>query len=492
MNVQIEKKPLSIDLQMDVLAIGTEESERLTAQSPLHKAYAALFTEESLERWRKTKAIEKVHTFANTGVKSLYFTMPSSKQQTRLALKKAFGKLIKLWVTEERSSVGIALDTYATTSRSIVEVADIFAEALELASYKLPSYKASSSVYKGIENVMIITDAPKEDVQKAIQKGKAYGAGTCFARQLVNLPANELTATALAEQALTLADTYSFEATILEKADMERLGMGALLAVNQGSVEPPKMIVLSYKGDPSSDDTVALIGKGITFDTGGYSIKTKDGLVGMKADMGGAGAVLGAMQVIGELQPKKNVLCVIPSTDNMISASAFKPDDVVRAMNGMTIEIKNTDAEGRLALADAVAYSVSKGATEIIDVATLTGGVTVALGDTTTGAMTNNEELYKEVEQAAKTCDEPIWLLPSFDTYKERVRSSDIADLNNSPGRLAHPIMGGLFVGEFTSGKPWVHLDIAGTATTSSAHALGPKGATGVMVRTLANFICNA
>lgn len=209
----------------------------------------------------------------------------------------------------------------------------------------------------------------------------------------------------------------------------------------------------------------------------------------MKGDMGGAAAVLGAMETIGQVKPKKNVLAVIPSSDNMISGDAFKPDDVITSMSGKTIEVLNTDAEGRLALADGVTYAQERGASRVINVATLTGGVVTALGSWMTGAMTNEESFYKDIEQAGKEVGEPIWLLPYNEDYKAQVKKSDIADLNNSPTRKAHAIMGGAFVGAFVEKVPWVHLDIAGTAMSESAHELGPKGPTGVMAKTLAGYI---
>ncbi len=265
--------------------------------------------------------------------------------------------------------------------------------------------------------------------------------------------------------------------------------MGALLAVNQGSVEPPKMIILKYQGKEEWTEVIGLVGKGITFDTGGYSIKSKDGIVGMKTDMGGAAAVLGAMEIIGELKPEQNVVAVIPSTDNMISGAALKPDDVITSMSGKTIEVLNTDAEGRLVLADAVTYALHHGANYLVDVATLTGGVIIALGNDTTGALTNNERFFEQVLEASNEAGEQMWRLPIFPKDKERIRSSKIADLNNSPGREGHMIMGGAFIGEFAENTPWVHLDIAGTATTNKDYDLGPAGATGVMVRTLALLV---
>jgi len=319
--------------------------------------------------------------------------------------------------------------------------------------------------------------------------GSVFGQSVNEARTLVNMPANILTATAMGEYARELGETYGFETDILGKAELEELGMGAILAVNQGSVEEPRLIVLKYKATEGFEDPLALVGKGITFDTGGYSIKPKDGIVGMKGDMGGAAAVLGAMRIIGELQPKQNVIAVIASTDNMISGNAFKPDDVITSMSGKTIEILNTDAEGRLVLADSVSYAKQLGATRIVDVATLTGGVIVALGKDKTGALTNDEAFFETFLEASMESGEFVWRLPLTESDKKRIRKSNVADLNNSPGRDGHMIFGGGFVGEFAGDTPWIHLDIAGTSDADGPHDLGPKGGTGAMVRTLAMLI---
>lgn len=298
-----------------------------------------------------------------------------------------------------------------------------------------------------------------------------------------------LTATDLANFAENIANENDLEIEVLGKEEIEELGMGALLAVNQGSDEPPRFIVMKYQGKDAWENPTALVGKGITFDTGGYSLKPKDGIVGMKMDMGGAAAVVGAMEIIGKTKPKENVMGIIAATDNMISGKAFKPDDVIVSMSGKTIEIRNTDAEGRLALADAVAYARKEGAAKIVDIATLTGGVIVALGDKVTGALTNNDEWYEEIKTASEKMDEPVWAFPYMDHFREEVRTSHIADLNNSPGRKAQSILAAAFVGEFAEDTPWVHLDIAGTAVSDSAYDLGPKGSTGVMARTLAKAV---
>nr|WP_304215982.1 leucyl aminopeptidase [Fredinandcohnia onubensis] len=435
--------------------------------------------------------VSKVHTLGKAPIKRVYFLgLGKEEKQTLESLREAFGKAVKTISEAKVESFAVGLDSFVTKELDALDVAHAFGEALALSTYKFADYKQKSNApEKKIEEVVVYSSGDAEEIQASLTVGYAYGQGTNSARTLVNLPGNMLTATDLANYAAELGKKYGFEVEILEKEDMEKLGMGALLAVNKGSVEPPKMIVLKYQGKEAWEDVIALVGKGITFDTGGYSIKPKDGIVGMKSDMGGAAAVLGAMEIIGELRPEKNVVAVIPSTDNMISGDAFKPDDVVTSMNGKTIEILNTDAEGRLALADGITYAKFHGASYLVDVATLTGGVIVALGNDITGAMTNNEAFFEEVLEASIEAGEPIWRLPITENHKKRVRKSQVADLNNSPGRDGHAIFAGTFIGEFAEDTPWVHLDIAGTATTTSAHNLGPAGATGVMVRTLATLV---
>ncbi|WP_449537423.1 leucyl aminopeptidase [Ferdinandcohnia sp. Marseille-Q9671] len=439
----------------------------------------------------KENKVSKVHTLGKIPVKRLYFVGLGREDKLSFeSLREALGKAIKSIADAKVESFSIGLDSFVTDGVDVYDVAHAFGEALALSTYKFADYKQKSNEpEKKIEGAVVYTENNTEEVEASLEVGYAYGKGTNSARTLVNLPGNMLTATDLANYAVELAKKYEFEVEILEKEDMEKLGMGALLAVNKGSAEPPKMIVLKYQGKDEWKDVIGLVGKGITFDTGGYSIKPKDGIVGMKSDMGGAAAVLGAMEVIGELRPDKNVVAVIPSTDNMISGDAFKPDDVVTSMNGKTIEILNTDAEGRLALADGVSYAKHHGASYLVDVATLTGGVIVALGNDITGAMTNNEALFEQVLEASVEAGEPIWRLPITENHKKRVRKSQVADLNNSPGRDGHAIFAGTFIGEFAEETPWVHLDIAGTATTTSAHNLGPAGGTGVMVRTLATLV---
>lgn len=439
----------------------------------------------------KRKMITKIHTLGKLSIKRIYFVGLGNKEELTFELvREIFGKTFKAIKEANLESVSISLDTFCTKNLTTFDLAHALGEAFPLATYKFADYKQKQNTQdKEITSIMVYSQTEADELKASLVVGYTYGKATNSARTLVNLPGNMLTAGGLADYARELAEKYCFEIEILEKEEMQKLGMGALLAVNQGSVEPPKMIVLKYQGKEKWNHVIGLVGKGITFDTGGYSIKTKDGLVGMKSDMGGAAAVLGAMEIIGELRPEQNVVAVIPSTDNMISGSAFKPDDVIKSMSGKTIEVLNTDAEGRLALADGLTYAKHLGANYLIDVATLTGGIVVALGHHTTGAMTNNEEFFEQVLEASLEAGEPIWRLPIYNRDKERVRNSKVADLNNSPGRDGHAIMAGTFVGEFAEDTPWVHLDIAGTAGPNKNFDLGPDGATGVMVRTLATLV---
>ncbi|RLQ85158.1 leucyl aminopeptidase [Planomicrobium sp. Y74] len=405
-------------------------------------------------------------------------------------IRAAFGLAGKELVKKKIKHAAIYLDSFQNDEVGAEDAAYLAAEGISMGMYSFADYKTSSNEAEiELEDLTILSEENSEDIEAAARIGQVFGESVNEARTLVNMPGNILTATALADYAQELGEQYGFEMDILDKAQMEELGMGAILAVNQGSVEEPRLIVMKYKATESFEDPLALVGKGITFDTGGYSLKPKDGIVGMKGDMGGAAAVLGAMKIIGELKPAKNVVAVIASTDNMVSGNAFKPDDVITSLSGKTIEILNTDAEGRLVLADSVTYAKQLGATRIIDVATLTGGVIVALGMDKTGALTNDEAFFEEFLEASNETGEFVWRLPLTENDKKRLRKSDVADLNNSPGRDGHMIFGGGFVGEFVEDTPWIHLDIAGTSFTAAAHDLGPKGGTGAMVRTLAMMV---
>jgi len=325
-------------------------------------------------------------------------------------------------------------------------------------------------------------------LEQACYEGRVLAEATNLARDMVNEPANHMTPSHMAEIAAKLAESYRLELSVLEQEQMQELGMGALLGVSQGSQQPPKLIVLHYKGGDSTQLDVALAGKGVTFDSGGISIKPSEGMGEMKGDMAGGAAVMAAISAIAQLKPKINVAAIIPATENLPSGNALKPGDILTAMNGKTIEIISTDAEGRLILADALSYTKKLDAKHMIDVATLTGACRVALGDVCSGAFGNNQELIDRVIAAGAEAGEPIWQMPMYEEYKEQNRS-DVADIKNVGGRYAGAITAAQFLAEFAGDTPWVHLDIAGTSMSDKERAYLVKGATGVPVRTLVNLV---
>jgi len=325
-------------------------------------------------------------------------------------------------------------------------------------------------------------------LEQACYEGRVLAEATNLARDMVNEPANHMTPSHMAEIAAKLAESYRLELSVLEQEQMQELGMGALLGVSQGSQQPPKLIVLHYKGGDSTQLDVALAGKGVTFDSGGISIKPSEGMGEMKGDMAGGAAVMAAISAIAQLKPKINVAAIIPATENLPSGNALKPGDILTAMNGKTIEIISTDAEGRLILADALSYTKKLDAKHMIDVATLTGACRVALGDVCSGAFGNNQELIDRVIAAGAEAGEPIWQMPMYEEYKEQNRS-DVADIKNVGGRYAGAITAAQFLAEFVGDTPWVHLDIAGTSVSDKERAYLVKGATGVPVRTLVNLV---
>jgi leucyl aminopeptidase len=312
--------------------------------------------------------------------------------------------------------------------------------------------------------------------------GRILGEAINFARTLALTPANDMTPTHLAKAAQTIAKENGLEFHSLDEAEMERKGMGSILGVSRGSDEPAAMIVLRYNGDPGSKETLGLVGKGLTFDSGGISIKPAENMHEMKYDMSGGAGVIAALGAIAQLKLKLNVIGVVPASENLPGHRAMKPGDILRAMNGKTIEVINTDAEGRLILADALCYVRELGATKIVDAATLTGAIVISLGHAASGTIGNDEAFTKHFLSVAKNTAERYWELPLYDEYAQAVKS-EIADLRNSTGRPAGSLTAAAFLRNFVDKTPWIHLDIAGTAYLDSESAYQAKGPTGTPVR---------
>lgn len=361
-----------------------------------------------------------------------------------------------------------------------------------IADYDADTLRTERNGAKTIDHLILATcgDPLPAEAQPALRRGKILGEAENFTRKLVNQPSNHLTPTRLAERASEMAARFGLSCEILGPKEIQDLKMGAFWAVAQGSQnEPPRLIVIRYLPDDAPQQPViGLIGKGITFDSGGISIKPSENMHEMKTDMAGGATMLGVMQAIAQLKPRLRVIAVIPATENMPSGNAYKPGDVITSMSGKTIEILNTDAEGRLVLADAITYAKQLGCTVLIDMATLTGAILVALGTFTTGVFGWNKEWVNRVMAAANAAGEKMWHMPVDDDFRELYKSS-IADLANTGGRYGGSITGAMFIGEFAGDTPWVHLDIAGTRWANDEKPYRAKGPTGHGVRTLVQLL---
>jgi leucyl aminopeptidase len=357
-------------------------------------------------------------------------------------------------------------------------------------SWEYPDLKTpppESERRKPLEKASILTNNT-DDFRNALTNGQAIGTGHSLARRLAMMPGNLCTPEYLAKTAQEIAGRYGMGITVLGRREMEAEKMGSFLAVAQGTPQEPKLIALEYKGGKPSAKPVVLVGKGLCFDSGGISIKPAQGMEFMKFDMCGGAGVLGTMEAIGQMKPEVNVVGIIGATTNMPSGTAMNPGDVVIAQNGKSIEIINTDAEGRLVLADCLSYAKRFNPDVVIDAATLTGACVIALGHTASGVFSSEDSLIAEILAAGKRAGEPGWPLPMWDDYKDLIKS-DVADVKNSGGRPAGAVTAAMFLKEFAEGYSWAHLDIAGTAYSEGDLVTIPKGPTGVPTGTFIEFI---
>ena len=356
------------------------------------------------------------------------------------------------------------------------------------ATYRFDRMKSKSEPARGVRHLTLLVQEPGElaAAEAGLRQGAAMAHGMTLAKDLGNLPGNVCTPAYLAGAARELAKQHKLVVQVLERKDMEKLGMGSLLSVARGSIEPPKLIVLKYDGGKRADKPYALVGKGVTFDTGGISLKPAPEMDEMKYDMCGAASVLGTLRAVAELQLPLNVVGIIPATENMPSGSATNPGDIVTSMSGQTIEILNTDAEGRLILCDALTYAERFQPRAVVDIATLTGACVIALGHVASGLFANDDALAEELLAAGQTARDRAWHLPLWDDYQEQLKSN-FADFANIGGRPAGSVTAACFLARFTKKFNWAHLDIAGVAWKSGA----AKGATGRPVPLLTQYLIN-
>lgn len=399
---------------------------------------------------------------------------------------------------EELQASKIGLTLPLIEGLTAPEVTECIVEGILLGDYRFIKYKnkkrkSGDKVFKGILKISIFSTATAQTKELHLSLGRAQRSAnaTCSARDMANEPGNGWTPSCFACYAESLAEQFQLKCNILYRSDMKRLKMGGLLAVNKGSSEPPKLAILEYSSPKKNAQTVMLVGKGLTFDSGGVSLKPASGMQDMKYDMCGGAAVLSAMAVVGAEKPDVNVIALVPATDNMGGSSALKPGDIIRHYGGISSEIINTDAEGRLILADALAYGIKKYTPNcVVDLATLTGAVIMGLGHHRTGLLGNDQEVMDRILAAGEGCGEPLWQLPLDREYSKQI-DSDVADIKNSGGRPAGTITAAAYLQKFVGDTPWCHMDIAGTAWDFTKKSYIPKGPSGTGVRTLVAFIRN-
>lgn len=398
-------------------------------------------------------------------------------------LRRASGIAARLAQHSGARQIALAL------GESTAEGLQAVVEGALLGIYRFQNYRTEHRTQQ-IEQIQLLSTGTEETTrQLAVTRGQIMAEAVNFARDLVNEQPAVLTPSELARRAQVMARQTGIECTLLERPQLEELGMGGLLAVATGSTQPPRCIILRYHGAPdSSRQAVALVGKGITFDAGGLSLKTAGGMEHMKGDMGGGAAVIGAMQAIALLKPEINVLALVPASENMPDGAAYHPGDILRMMNGKTIEIVNTDAEGRLALADALSYAVREGCSPIVDIATLTGSCHIALGGRRAGLFCNDDRLSQDLLQAGERTGERFWRMPLDDEYQENIKSQ-IADIRQTGGKYGGAINAAKILEHFIGNAAWAHLDIAGMEFVDHDRQFLHDGATGFGVRALAEFV---
>ena len=452
-------------------------------------------------------AVIKTEEFAAKEGETAYFHLSGKELKARRLLLIGCGERDEYKAAQIAQMAGTAtrflrsknVKTIAIMPRAdgdIEKVAQTAIVGAIMGLFEPDKYRTKDKEQRELERIVVVVEGANEDaLKRGAARGRIIGESVNFTRDLANEPGGFMTPTILAERAKGVAKEFGLSIDVLDQKQMEKEGMGALLGVSRGSDEPPKLIVLKYaprKADKRTrNELLALVGKGITFDSGGISLKPGENMELMKYDMTGAATVIGSMRAIAQLKPLIPVLGVAPCSENLPSGKATKPGDILKAMTGKTIEVINTDAEGRLVLADAIAYAKKLGATRIIDMATLTGAVSIALGDVNTAILGTDQALIDGVIEAGREVGEKFWQLPLDKEYSNQIKS-DIADIKNVGGKKAGTITAAAFLKEFADGISWAHLDIAGTAWGDDAKPYRSKGPTGIAVRTLIEFVDRA
>ncbi|MBI5102540.1 MAG: leucyl aminopeptidase [Nitrospirae bacterium] len=479
MNIYV-KKISEKDCACDVLVLPFTEGDRGPLKHLGPSIKAIIENTSPFEFQGKKNEVLLLQTAGDLRPKRLLLVgLGKKKEIVPETIRQAGGKALSFV-----RDIGFSKPALSTITLSDLKVSPaVFMEGGILALYRYDLYKSEKDT-KEIKEMTILS-TPSKSLSGELTEIKTLTRAVGLARDLVNTPANAMTPSHLAHTALALRKK-GLSVSVLESADAEKLGMGAYLSVSRGSDEPPKFIVLEYKGGRKAP--IVLIGKSVTFDSGGINIKPSDGLEKMKYDMAGGAAVLAVIKAVSELRLPVNLVGILPATENLPGGGATRPGDVVKAINGTTIEIINTDAEGRMTLADAIGYAKKFTPSAIIDIATLTGACAVAFGGDAVAMMGNDRRIMETMKQSGEFTNEKVWEMPLFDEYREYLKS-DIADIKNIGGRTGSLVTSAKFLSEFAGETPWVHLDIAGTAWTEKDRPYTPKGASGIGVRLLFDVI---
>lgn len=476
---------------------GKEGIGKTRSLSDLDKALSGLISDTiKLENFKaKSGNILTIYPIKKTLAPKIFVLGLGKKEEFNANELRRCMALFAKSIKKKIASVALSVLDQSSTNLDLTLQSQMIIEGLLLGNYSFNKYQKKEKDNEKELELIVFSQSNKNSqlkIKTGVKWAEIYYNATKLARDLVNEPASVISPTFLAKVAQDLAkNKKDIKCIIYERPDLEKMGMNAFLGVAQGSDTPPKFIYLEYIPSPKQNNKrkIAIVGKGITFDSGGVSIKPADSMQTMKMDMAGAAAVLGLFSVISKIKPNVSVMGLIAATPNLISGKSLVPGDILRAMNGKTIEVLNTDAEGRVTMADSLSFAVKKGALEIIDLATLTGACMVALGTDISALFSNNKKLKEALRNASESAGEKLWELPLVKEYKE-LNKSEVADIANIPNtRYGGAITGALFLQEFVDNKPWVHLDIAGTAFSEKGHDLGPKGGTGFGVRTLINFL---
>ena len=493
MQISLEAKPYAALETEALVSYVFEETDPVQGRiSELDQATNGLLRNlaKSGELTGKTLEMTLIHAPAGLKAARLLLVGAGKREQFSSAtLRKIAGAALRYLKVRSVKQFAFLVRENAAAEDS----AQSIAEGALAANFESDKYKTEKKNDKSIDTVLLTgySDAERAAAEKGLARGRVIAESQNFARDLINEPSNKLTPKILAEKAEAMAKQAGLAVEILDEKKIADLKMGALLSVSQGGPEPPRVMVVTYTpanlkpGAP----VIGLVGKAVTFDTGGISIKPADGMEKMKYDMAGGATMLGVMRALAALKPNVKVICVVPSTENMPGGTAQKPGDIQTAMSGKTIEVLNTDAEGRLILADGIHYAKQLGATHLIDAATLTGAIVVALANVNVGVFGSDQPFTDKLLASSKAAGEKMWQMPVDDDYREFIKGT-VADIQNiGSGKGGGAITGAMFIKEFTGDSPWIHLDIAGTAWNDDAKSWLAKGPTGVALRTLVHLV---